>query len=110
MLYCHEARVVSVVNPLPFQLGSLVHSTPKPLAPSLTSFLTSRPSQKQPGYHLDLLLIGCLIFLHSLLGLPWVVGATILSISHVQSLYLYSAHNAPGERPKFIGVRWDLLF
>lgn len=58
--------------------------------------------QKQPGYHLDLLLIACLLFLFSFM---WVVGFTIVSISHVQSLFLFSAHNAPGERPKFIGVR-----
>lgn len=61
--------------------------------------------QKGPGYHLDLLIVGCLIFLHSALGLPWVVGATVVSISHVQSLYLYSPCTAPGERPNFLGVR-----
>jgi sodium bicarbonate cotransporter 7/sodium bicarbonate transporter 10 len=54
---------------------------------------------------LDFTIISFLIFLHSLLGIPWVVGATILSISHVQSLYIYSSQTAPGERPKFIGVR-----
>lgn len=61
--------------------------------------------QKGPGYHLDLFIVGCLIFLHSAMGLPWVVGATVVSISHVQSLYLYSPCTAPGERPKFLGVR-----
>ena len=41
----------------------------------------------------------------SILGLPWVVAATVLSLAHVQSLFVESQCTAPGERPKFLGVR-----
>ena len=33
------------------------------------------------------------------------MGATVRSIAHVQSLFLYSPSSAPGERPKFLGVK-----
>lgn len=61
--------------------------------------------QKGSGYHLDLMIVALLIILFSFLGLPWVVGATVRSIAHVQSLFLYSPSTAPGERPKFLGVK-----
>lgn len=41
----------------------------------------------------------------SLLGLPWVVAATVLSVGHVQSLFVESQCTAPGEKPQFLGVR-----
>ena len=65
----------------------------------------SSPLQKGSGYHADMFIVGLLIFVHSVMGLPWVVGATILSISHVQSLHLYKSSGPPGEAPKFLGVR-----
>lgn len=74
----------------------------------ITALIVNRKDhklKKGPGYHLDLLIVGILIFFHSLLGLPWVVGATVRSITHVQSLFIYSPCTAPGERPKFLGVR-----
>ena len=81
---------------------SLPPSSPSlPFPPSLASWVV----QKGSGYHLDLLIVAILIFVHSLLGLPWVVGATIRSITHVQSLFIYSPCTAPGDRPKFLGVR-----
>jgi len=40
-----------------------------------------------------------------LLGLPWVVAATVLSVGHVQSLFVESQCTAPGEKAKFLGVR-----
>ncbi|KAL8163914.1 UNVERIFIED_CONTAM: Electroneutral sodium bicarbonate exchanger 1 [Gekko kuhli] len=39
------------------------------------------------------------------MGLPWFVAATVLSISHVNSLKLESTSAAPGEQPKFLGIR-----
>lgn len=45
------------------------------------------------------------IGLCSILGLPWFVAATVLSINHVRSLSRESECSAPGERPKFLGVR-----
>jgi len=41
----------------------------------------------------------------SLLGTPWFVAATVLSINHIRSLTRESECAAPGERPKFLGVR-----
>ena len=61
--------------------------------------------QKGAGYHLDLLLVGVIIGICSILGLPWVVAATVLSVGHVQSLFLESSCTAPGEKPRFLGVR-----
>ena len=41
----------------------------------------------------------------SIMGLPWFVAATVLSISHVNSLKLESECSAPGEQPRFLGIR-----
>ncbi|XP_041374557.1 sodium-driven chloride bicarbonate exchanger-like isoform X2 [Gigantopelta aegis] len=60
---------------------------------------------KGHGYHLDLFLVTILIVINSFLGLPWFVAATVLSINHVNSLKKESQCSAPGERPKFLGVR-----
>uniref|UniRef100_A0A8C6UIQ5 Solute carrier family 4 member 8 n=1 Tax=Neogobius melanostomus TaxID=47308 RepID=A0A8C6UIQ5_9GOBI len=40
------------------------------------------------GYHLDLLWVGLMLAVCSVMGLPWFVAATVLSISHVNSLKL----------------------
>ena len=64
--------------------------------------------QKGCGYHLDLLIVAILIIVNSMLGLPYFVAATVLSINHVVSLKKESECTAPGERPKFLGVRYDL--
>ncbi|TMS18255.1 Sodium-driven chloride bicarbonate exchanger [Larimichthys crocea] len=37
--------------------------------------------------------------------LKWFVAATVLSISHVNSLKVESGCSAPGEQPKFLGIR-----
>ena len=63
--------------------------------------------QKGCGYHLDLLIVAILIIVNSMLGLPYFVAATVLSINHVVSLKKESECTAPGERPKFLGVRYD---
>jgi anion exchange protein len=59
--------------------------------------------KKGHGYHLDFVIVGCLVVLFSVLGLPWIVGATVKSIVHVQGLSVYSSY-APGKKPKFEGV------
>ncbi|KAJ8385648.1 hypothetical protein AAFF_G00183610 [Aldrovandia affinis] len=61
--------------------------------------------KKGCGYHLDLLVVSVMLAVCSLMGLPWFVAATVLSISHVNSLKLESACSAPGELPKFLGIR-----
>lgn len=61
--------------------------------------------QKGCGYHLDLFILAILIEICSVMGLPWFVAATVLSINHVNSLKLESECAAPGEKPQFLGVR-----
>ncbi|XP_037958639.1 sodium bicarbonate cotransporter 3 isoform X2 [Teleopsis dalmanni] len=57
------------------------------------------------GYHLDLFILSILIQICSIIGLPWFVAATVLSINHVNSLKKESECSAPGEKPQFLGVR-----
>ncbi|XP_026173712.1 sodium bicarbonate cotransporter 3-like isoform X3 [Mastacembelus armatus] len=61
--------------------------------------------KKGCGYHLDLLVVAVMLGVCSIMGLPWFVAATVLSISHVNSLKLESECAAPGEQPKFLGIR-----
>ncbi|XP_036926631.1 sodium bicarbonate cotransporter 3 isoform X4 [Sturnira hondurensis] len=61
--------------------------------------------KKGAGYHLDLFVVGVMLGVCSVMGLPWFVAATVLSISHVNSLKLESECSAPGEQPKFLGIR-----
>ena len=44
------------------------------------------PLRKGHGYHLDLFLIGIMIIVFSLFGLPWIVAATVHSVNHLKSL------------------------
>lgn len=67
--------------------------------------ILSMPFQKGCGYHLDLFVLAILIMICSVMGLPWFVAATVLSINHVNSLKLESECAAPGEKPRFLGVR-----
>ncbi|GAA6073515.1 sodium-driven chloride bicarbonate exchanger isoform X4, partial [Tachysurus ichikawai] len=60
---------------------------------------------KSCGYHLDLFVVGVMLGVCSVMGLPWFVAATVLSITHVNSLKLESECSAPGEQPKFLGIR-----
>ncbi|XP_064408478.1 electroneutral sodium bicarbonate exchanger 1 isoform X1 [Latimeria chalumnae] len=61
--------------------------------------------QKGGGYHLDLFMVAVMLGVCSVMGLPWFVAATVLSITHVNSLKLESECSAPGEQPKFLGIR-----
>ncbi|KAM3615007.1 uncharacterized protein V6R79_022083 [Siganus canaliculatus] len=65
--------------------------------------------KKSCGYHLDLLVVAVMLAVCSILGLPWFVAATVLSISHVNSLKVESECAAPGEQPKFLGIREQRL-
>jgi hypothetical protein len=42
--------------------------------------------KKGPGYHLDMLVLGILILICSLFGLPWLVAATVRALTHVTTL------------------------
>ncbi|XP_037883194.1 electroneutral sodium bicarbonate exchanger 1 isoform X4 [Glossina fuscipes] len=74
----------------------------------ITAVIVNRKENKLKkgcGYHLDLFILSALIQICSILGLPWFVAATVLSINHVNSLKLESECSAPGEKPRFLGVR-----
>ena len=60
---------------------------------------------KGGGYHLDLLIVALCIIVCSVLGIPWFVAATVLTINHVKSLHMESESAAPGEKPTFLGIR-----
>ncbi|XP_039515707.1 electrogenic sodium bicarbonate cotransporter 1 isoform X1 [Pimephales promelas] len=61
--------------------------------------------KKGAGYHLDLFWVSILLILCSFMGLPWYVAATVISIAHIDSLKMETETSAPGEQPKFLGVR-----
>lgn len=48
---------------------------------------------KGGGYHLDLFLVGILTGVCSLLGLPWMVAATVRSLNHVRALATSETHH-----------------
>lgn len=74
----------------------------------ITAVIVNRKENKLKkgcGYHLDLFVLCILIAICSVFGLPWFVAATVLSITHVNSLTVHSESAAPGDKPKFLGVR-----
>ncbi|CAF2962810.1 unnamed protein product [Rotaria sp. Silwood2] len=78
----------------------------------ITAVIINRKENKLKkgcGYHLDLLIVAVCIGINSIFGLPWFVAATVLSINHVIALKLESETAAPGEKPKFLGVREQRL-
>ena len=52
-----------------------------------------------------MLIVGLTIGVSSILGLPWCVAATVLCLGHVDSLKMETETSAPGEKPRFLGVR-----
>uniref|UniRef100_A0A8C1LJ91 Anion exchange protein n=1 Tax=Cyprinus carpio TaxID=7962 RepID=A0A8C1LJ91_CYPCA len=61
--------------------------------------------KKGAGYHLDLFWVSILLIVCSFMGLPWYVAATVISIAHIDSIKMETETSAPGEQPKFLGVR-----
>ena len=61
------------------------------------------------GYHLDLLVVTISIIIGSVFGVTWLVAATVLAIGHMTSLRVESEEAAPGEPPKFLGLREQRL-
>lgn len=56
---------------------------------NITVRLVNNPEyklRKGAGYHLDLGLVGILVGVCSIFGLPWMVAATVRSLNHVRSL------------------------
>uniref|UniRef100_A0A4W6DTF6 Anion exchange protein n=1 Tax=Lates calcarifer TaxID=8187 RepID=A0A4W6DTF6_LATCA len=63
----------------------------------ITAVIVNRKENKLKkgcGYHLDLLVVAVMLGVCSIMGLPWFVAAT-----------LESECAAPGEQPKFLGIR-----
>ncbi|TWT90122.1 Nitrogen regulatory protein [Pseudobythopirellula maris] len=75
----------------------------------ITARLVNSPDhklQKGPGYHLDLLVVGSLVGVCSLFGLPWLVAATVRSLNHVRSLATSEEVVSHGQtRERIIHVR-----
>ncbi|KAK2514470.1 Slc4a8 [Columba livia] len=74
----------------------------------ITAVIINRKEHKLKkgcGYHLDLFMVAVMLGVCSVMGLPWFVAATVLSITHVNSLKVESDSSAPGEQPKFLGIR-----
>ncbi|XP_074866206.1 anion exchange protein 4 isoform X2 [Carettochelys insculpta] len=65
--------------------------------------------RKGAGFHLDLFCVSLLMILTSVTGLPWYVSATVISLAHMDSLKMESTISAPGEQPKFLGIREQRL-
>lgn len=66
---------------------------------NITLRIINAPShhlKKPHGYHQDLLLLGVLVGVCSVIGLPWLVAATVRSLNHLRSLASYEAE-ADGE-------------
>ncbi|XP_073476876.1 electrogenic sodium bicarbonate cotransporter 1-like [Aquarana catesbeiana] len=61
--------------------------------------------KKGAGLHLDFFCIALLIIVMSFMGLPWYVSATVISLAHMNSLKMETTVSAPGEQPKFLGIR-----
>jgi len=51
-----------------------------------------RPNNVLDGMHVDLLVISLLTTFQSVLGIPWLVAATVRSLSHVNALSKYDAN------------------
>lgn len=86
-------------------LGLLAHCPMSHYSQTTNGDGDSVSPQKGCGYHLDLLMVAIMLGVCSIMGLPWFVAATVLSITHVNSLKLESECSAPGEQPKFLGIR-----
>ncbi|XP_031773764.1 LOW QUALITY PROTEIN: electroneutral sodium bicarbonate exchanger 1 [Apis florea] len=94
----------AIVASLPALLGTILIFMDQ----QITAVIVNRKENKLKkgcGYHLDLFILAILIEICSVMGLPWFVAATVLSINHVNSLKLESECAAPGEKPQFLGVR-----
>lgn len=61
--------------------------------------------KKGPGYNLDLFIVGLLVGLCSILGLPWMCATPIHTVSHFHALSVLSTNNPPGEHPHLIEVK-----
>jgi len=82
---------------------------------NLTSLLINRPSsgrKKPAGYHLDMMVLGAVIYpIVSILGLPFPCAATVRSVAHQNALTTFEDRAIPGVgtqrvATKLIETRW----
>ncbi|GAV02076.1 hypothetical protein RvY_12687-2 [Ramazzottius varieornatus] len=74
----------------------------------ITTVIVSRKENKLKhgiGYHLDLFVVAILTAVLSMIGMPWMIADTVLSLTHSSSLRKESEVAAPGEKPTFLGIR-----
>ncbi|XP_033761827.1 sodium bicarbonate cotransporter 3-like isoform X1 [Pecten maximus] len=74
----------------------------------ITAVIVNRKENKLKkgvGYHLDMFVVAIVVGIHSVLGLPWYVAATVSALAHINSLKKESECTAPGEKPTFLGIR-----
>lgn len=60
--------------------------------------------KKGAGYNLDLLMVGLVCGICSIMGLPWICVGPVRSVSHKNALTVMSTSHAPGERPHLVKV------
>lgn len=60
---------------------------------------------KGAGFNLDLIVMGILSFICSMMGLPWMCAATVRSVSHLNALSIWSTSHAPGVKPHLVEVK-----
>jgi hypothetical protein len=66
--------------------------------------------KKGSGYHLDLFVVGLIVSIGSLFGLPWIVAATVHSLNHVRSLADHQVTEVDGQRREnIVSVRENRL-
>ncbi len=62
--------------------------------------------KKGSGYHLDLVIVGLIVLVGSVFGLPWIVAATVHSLNHVRSLATHRVVEDGGSaREEIVSVR-----
>uniref|UniRef100_A0A0L8HDC4 Anion exchange protein n=2 Tax=Octopus bimaculoides TaxID=37653 RepID=A0A0L8HDC4_OCTBM len=75
----------------------------------ITETIMDKKMRKGSGYHLDMMLVGVLVSICALLGLPWMCAATVRSVAHKSALSVFSRTHAPGEKPKLLYVQEQRL-
>ena len=58
--------------------------------------------RKGSGFHLDLLIVGIIVGVGSLFGLPWIVAATVHALNHVKSLSEFEVREEGGHKREVI--------
>ena len=86
----------------PLQLAILIF-----VENQLALILVNKPEnklRKPVGYHVDLALVGILSGVCGLVGIPFLCGAPVRSIQHLQALSVFEKKHAPGEKPRLVKI------